>query len=347
MKTLPVRPLYDPNGTRAMGYYDWTDLPYYYELATQYATSDRQFASVGARTPVNRMYIMAASSYGNVDFGPIPQTALTIFDRLTAAGISWKYYYEPTIPAPEGLNISGFNVSKTNPSQIVTTDEYFTDLQNGTLPVVSFIESDGSGFDEHPQDNIQEGALHASQLINAFINSSYYATGVFLLSYDEHGGLYDHVPPITVVAPDNIAPKPFGRPRGSSHGTRLHALWFQSAPDGRVAVGEARVCLSCAAREYFASEIYRDTFQSGSAHQARRIAGRHDGDVRLHHPGAGHAADAADAVDQPALQLCPRSFAHGTVEALANPETKSRRRQLQRLFCGSQFDRTAAEGLGS
>ena len=101
MKTLPHRPD-DPNGTRAMGYYDWTDIPYYYELATQYAISDRQFASVGARTPVNRMYIMGASSYGNIDFGPIPQTALTIFDRLTAAGISWKYYYIPTIPVPGG-----------------------------------------------------------------------------------------------------------------------------------------------------------------------------------------------------------------------------------------------------
>jgi phospholipase C len=205
MKTLPQRPD-DPNGTRAMGYYDWTDLPYYYELATQYATSDRQFASVGARTPVNRMYIMGASSYGNVDFGPIPQTALTIFDRLTAAGLSWKYYYIPTIPAPGGLNISGFNVSKTNPSQIVPVTEYFTDLQNGTLPVVSFIESDGSGYDEHPQDNVQVGALETSGFINAFINSSYYATGAFFLSYDEHGGLYDHVKPITVAAPDNIPP---------------------------------------------------------------------------------------------------------------------------------------------
>ena len=205
MKTLPHRPD-DPNGTRAMGYYDWTDIPYYYELATQYAISDRQFASVGARTPVNRMYIMGASSYGNIDFGPIPQTALTIFDRLTAAGLSWKYYYIPTIPVPGGLNITGFHVSKTNPSQIVPTDDYLTDLQNGTLPTFSFIETDGSGYDEHPQDNIQVGALKASGFINAFINSSYYKTGALFLAYDEHGGLYDHVKPITVPAPDNIPP---------------------------------------------------------------------------------------------------------------------------------------------
>ena len=166
MKTLPIRPD-DPNGTRAMGYYDWTDLPYYYELATQYATSDRQFASVGARTPVNRMYIFGASSYGNIDFGPVPQTAPTIFDRLTAAGITWKHYYLPTI-LPQNLNINSFHTSKTNASQIVTVDQYFTDLKNGTLPQVSFIETDGSGFDEHPQDNVQVGAVHVSQIHQLF-----------------------------------------------------------------------------------------------------------------------------------------------------------------------------------
>ena len=110
-------------------------------------------------------------------------------------------------------------MSKTNASQIVTTDQYFTDLQNGTLPEVSFIETDGSGFDEHPQDNVQVGALHMSQIINAFINSSYYTTGVLLMSYDEHGGLYDHVKPLTVPAPDNIPPNlsedPGAAPTGS------------------------------------------------------------------------------------------------------------------------------------
>jgi phospholipase C len=204
MRTLPHRPD-DPDGTRAMGYYDWTDLPYYYELATQYATSDRQFASVGARTPVNRMYIFGASSYGNIDFGPVPQSAPTIFDRLTAAKITWKHYYLPSI-LPQNLNINAFHTSKTDPDKIVPIDQYFTDLQNGTLPQVSFIETDGSGFDEHPQDNVQVGAVHISQIINSFISSSYYATGVVLMSYDEHGGLYDHVKPITVAAPDNIPP---------------------------------------------------------------------------------------------------------------------------------------------
>ncbi len=203
MKTLPRRPD-DPDGTRAMGYYDWTDLPFYYELATQYGTSDRQFASVGARTPVNRHYILGASSYGNIDFGPIPSTAPTIFDRLKDAGISWKYYY---IPAIKSLPINSFETGKLHPPQIVTIDQYFTDLQNGTLPQVSFIETNGSGLDEHPQNNIQHGAQVMASYINAFINSAAYANGVFFLSYDEHGGLYDHVPPIKVLAPDNIPPK--------------------------------------------------------------------------------------------------------------------------------------------
>ena len=52
----------------------------------------------GAHPGEPHVYLSAASSYGNVDFGPVPQTAPTIFDRLTAAGITWKYYYVPTIP---------------------------------------------------------------------------------------------------------------------------------------------------------------------------------------------------------------------------------------------------------
>src|SRR5260370_17511730 len=50
---------FDPNGTRAMGYYDSTDLPYYYDLATFFATSDSWHSPILATTVPNRMYLMA------------------------------------------------------------------------------------------------------------------------------------------------------------------------------------------------------------------------------------------------------------------------------------------------
>ncbi len=87
----------DPDGTRAVGYYDWTDLPYYYELALQFAMSDRFFASVQANTNPNRMYMFAATSFGHIKPDSPPAggwTQPTIFDALDQAGVSWRYYYQ-------------------------------------------------------------------------------------------------------------------------------------------------------------------------------------------------------------------------------------------------------------
>jgi phospholipase C len=191
----------DPDGTRVMGYYDWTDLPYYYEAATQFATSDQFFSPVLARTPANRMYMLGASSYGNINSGPIPATAPTIFDRLQDKGLSWKYYVMPN----SEVRISHWNIAKTHPENIVPIDQYFTDLTNGTLPAVSFIDR-SDGLDEHPTDNIQHGAFDMKQQIDAFMKSQYWKDSVFFLTYDEGGGLYDHVPSIKVPAPDDIPP---------------------------------------------------------------------------------------------------------------------------------------------
>lgn len=191
----------DPDGTRAMGYYDWTDLPYYYEAASQFAISDHFFSPVMARTPANRMYMLGASSYGNIDSGPIPATAPTIFDRLQDKGISWKYYYMPNSEE----RILHWNISKTHPEGIVPIDQYFTDLQNGTLPAVAFIER-ADGLDEHPTDNIQHGAFDMKSQIDALMNSSSWKDTVLFLTFDEGGGLYDHIPPISVPAPDDIPP---------------------------------------------------------------------------------------------------------------------------------------------
>ena len=91
----------DPNGTRAIGYFDWTDLPYYYSLAFQFATSDRWFSSVLGPTDANRMYTYGATSLGWTST-PYPPSGgypnFTIFDLLDQAGISWKYYYQFTTP---------------------------------------------------------------------------------------------------------------------------------------------------------------------------------------------------------------------------------------------------------
>ena len=226
-------PFHDVNGIRVMGHYDGTDLNYYYYMASQFATSDRWFAPAMTRTEPNRHYALAATSQGYAY--PIGTnsndqallTAKTIFQELQAAGITWKIYVNPqntpcaSNPTPQCLltqsYIQNFQWGQTIPANypksIAPISQYFTDLKNGTLPQVALIEpASSAGLDEHGSDsdqypiNIQLGAQYVESLINALMTSSSWKDSAFILSYDEGGGIYDHVPPHSAVSPDGIKP---------------------------------------------------------------------------------------------------------------------------------------------
>ena len=177
----------DPHGTRAMGYYDWTDLPYYYDLAFKFATSDRWFSPVLAITIPNRMYLFAGTSFGNIRPVPAPAGGFpnpTIFDLLTAAHVSWRYYYQDSSVMLTYLS----TWYKGGSGSVYNISHYFTDV-NGNLPSVVFIERGGkTGLDEHPTNNIQKGAADVSNIINALMNSPNWGSSVFILPYDEGGG---------------------------------------------------------------------------------------------------------------------------------------------------------------
>ncbi len=221
---------YDTDGIRSMGYHDSTDLNYYYFMATAFATSDRWFSPVMTRTPVNRNYLDGATSMGHVHTllkTDPPLSAPPIFEALQNAGITWKIYVNPgnVCQGPPYdpaclLRLSsiqtfafGQTIPTKYPNNIAPISQYFTDLQNGTLPQVGEIEEASDvGLDEHPSDhdsaptNIQSGAKYVSSLINGLMGSSSWQDSVFILTYDEFGGLYDHVPPQPTVSPDGIKP---------------------------------------------------------------------------------------------------------------------------------------------
>jgi phospholipase C len=216
---------FDTQGARAMGYYTEADMPYYYFMATQFATSNRFFAPVMTRTQPNLMYLFAATSAGFI-YPPEPADGTlsnkTIFQLLEEAGISWKFY----LPAGTESNVVFTFQPFTNQhaDKFVSTDQYFTDLQNGTLPQVAFIASK-SGFDEHPGPDdatmkwspgtatqgvgihMQWGVQYVSNIINALMQSSSWKDSIFIWSFDEWGGTFDHVPPMQTVPPDDIAPR--------------------------------------------------------------------------------------------------------------------------------------------
>ena len=220
---------YDPNGTRTLGYYNQADLPYYYDLATFFATSDAWHSPVLANTVPNRMYLMAGTSFGHEypDNGGHPAYAApTIFRAMNSANVSWIYYYKDGIFL---ANFADFSDPSIGPKTFPVSD-----LMNrlaGTcsggpcdpdkaLPQVIFIDSasGGSALDEHPDNNLQTGAAYVESIIAALMNSDAWQDSVFILSYDEGGGLYDHVPPFMVPLPDSYGPGQCPDPNNGSTG---------------------------------------------------------------------------------------------------------------------------------
>jgi phospholipase C len=213
----------DTAGIRAMGYYDATDLPYYYFMASNFATSDMWFSPVMDRTQLNRMYLFAATSQGDAYPPGTPPantgalTAPTIFDSLTQAGISWKIYTsdndcsgnDTPFPCTYLTQFANYTPPNQLPANVVPLEPNFAnDLAAGTLPAVAMIEGGyNSGRDEHPDNNVQVGAQYVSSLINEFMASPSWKDSAFILTYDEAGGLYDHIPPQSAVSPDGIAPR--------------------------------------------------------------------------------------------------------------------------------------------
>lgn len=212
--------LIDVAGKRAMSYYNETDLPYYYSLASNFATSDRWFSPVMSRTQPNRMFLLAATSAGYAyppAPGSTPLATRTIFDALQTAGISWKVYVTDLTyanPPAQDAALNFFATAGSYPNNIVPISQFLTDVANGTLPAVSYIEPGyNSGYDEHPGlddnnpgANIQIGAQYVSTLTNALMKSPSWKDSAFILTYDEGGGFYDHVPPQPTVSPDGIKP---------------------------------------------------------------------------------------------------------------------------------------------
>jgi len=216
--TGSVTQTYDANGTRVMGYYDGTDLPYYYDLASFFATSDTWYSPILANTVPNRMYLMAATSFGHEypdNTGHPLYAAPTIFHAMNTANVSWTYYYK------DGIFLANF-ADFGDPA--IGTKTYPVDnllsLLGGTcssgaqcdpdltLPQVIFIDSasGSSGLDEHPDNNIQTGAAYVQSIINALMQSDAWQDSIFILTYDEGGGLYDHAAPFMVPPPDGDLP---------------------------------------------------------------------------------------------------------------------------------------------
>lgn len=201
------------DGKRAMGYYDETDVPFLYALANAYSISDRHFASVMGATFPNREYLYAATSYGHTindvfTMGSLPNIMTNIedYNAKSKTPITWHIYYE-SVP---GLGI--FLDTFTKYIDDISLMKYFADdAAAGRLSNINFIDPNlrdewGGGNDYHPPGDVQMGDQFLSTLISTATKSPQWPHMAIFIVFDEHGGLYDHVPPPKACAPDDIAP---------------------------------------------------------------------------------------------------------------------------------------------
>ncbi|HLI53878.1 MAG TPA: alkaline phosphatase family protein [Acidimicrobiales bacterium] len=197
-------------GPESMYYYTEEQIPFYYGLASYFPVCDRYFCSVMAQTYPNRRFLIAGSAFGLVgdpfptivgSTSPRPGGFGTVFDMLNAFGISWKDYFVD-------LPTAGLfpYVVEQNPDKVVSVADFFADCAAGTLPFFSLVDPESfEGSEENPQD-AQSGAYYAYQVIDAVMSSPNWPSTVLVLTFDEHGGYYDHVPPVPAVRPDGIPP---------------------------------------------------------------------------------------------------------------------------------------------
>jgi phospholipase C len=204
-------------GAVAMGYWTGDDLPLTYALANTFPVGDRWFCSCLGQTDPNRRFLIAATAQGMTDdIGSEPGNAPanstlgvpaangTIFQRLTQAGITWADY---NANYPTGTTMELYPANDTPfKANAPAIDQFFSDAKAGTLPQVSLLDPDYSTQSQENPQNIAVGEGFLGQVIDGLRSSPLWRKTLFILTYDEGGGYYDHVPPPAAIAPDGIQP---------------------------------------------------------------------------------------------------------------------------------------------
>jgi phospholipase C len=194
--------------TSVMGYYDEPDLPYYYALARTFSIGDRYFSSVMGPTFPNRMFAVAGTSFGVVKNDPPPAESetQTIFHRLQETGQDFVIYSDQ-----HTFEERMFPELRSEPGEHFASIEHFLeDADSGKLPALAWVQSrlirGANADDEHPPADVQLGEAFVSSIIAAVMHGSDWPSSAIFITYDEHGGFFDHVPPPRACVPDGAEP---------------------------------------------------------------------------------------------------------------------------------------------
>ena len=193
-------------GETTMGHYSPSELDYYWSLAKRFTLFDHFFAATPGGSFPNRLFAIAGQDGGfTTAAGAEGADPPTIFAELGAKGISWKYYVQGLTPSAKAAPSSSqrrlvpllaMPKAMSDPaisSRVTGAGQYFTDLESGNLPAVSYIA--GTSSSEQPPQDPRKGEAFVRTIVNALMQSPDWATSAVLLTWDDAGGWYDHVVP--------------------------------------------------------------------------------------------------------------------------------------------------------
>jgi phospholipase C len=190
-------------GTRAMQHHGPDTLPFYYWLASEFSIADHYHCSMLGPTWPNRMYLYAATS-GGLTSNTFTSNVTTLMDYLELREVPWAIYATGT----PGFGVFVDKLLDYQGEHLKTIDDFYVDAAAGTLPKVVFVDPNlgREGFDtndEHPPAMAQYGQRFVADVVKAMGESPQWSRSATFITYDEHGGLYDHVPPPDACAPDD------------------------------------------------------------------------------------------------------------------------------------------------
>lgn len=210
--TNPAPPGETPLARGTMSYHTKDQIPFYYWLTENFASNDRYFSSLLGATWPNRYFFYAATSWGRTvtpEGGPrdvqIPVLdGTTIFDRLE--GHSVRVYSDNHF-VPGAIESHTRLILPAETFEDRTIADFETDALNDTLPDVGFIEPIFNGDEktsDHPPGNITRTQVFVHDIVTKLGESKSWGKSVLFITYDEHGGYFDHVPPPPACPPDDL-----------------------------------------------------------------------------------------------------------------------------------------------
>ncbi|HKV79367.1 MAG TPA: alkaline phosphatase family protein [Candidatus Sulfotelmatobacter sp.] len=199
---------------KIMYYFKQSDLPVLTKLALQFAVFNKWFASIPGPTICNRAFAHYGTSFGRVDMDPfdVIEPIKSIYTRLVTAApkhTAKVYYYDVASSTMEVANLLQHQTEVFG-----TYKQFLSDCDKGLLPDYSFVEPNYSDHDsdvgeevasdQHPDHDVQAGEQLIAEVYSHIRNSKLWPNTALLIVYDEHGGIFDHVPPPT-CKPDSFA----------------------------------------------------------------------------------------------------------------------------------------------